>query len=127
MHMSLHIQVNAVLGEQRFKGILTGSAYIGCINPDIPRTMETNDDPRRLVAINASQVLFKPFVLLVRISEGTVICSCVCASCFVRGLKSLGKVSFRIEGNKMSEAIVKRVPEIAVSSRLVGRHSEVIN
>lgn len=96
VHVSLHVEIDVVLQEQWFKCLLTGKTNITRIvlGGDVPRAMKADDDPWGFIAIDTGKILFQPLDLLIGVSEGTIVCSCICAPGFIRRLQSHWKVSF---------------------------------
>jgi len=103
------------------------------------------NDPRSLGTVNAGEIVGQPVILLIRSVNFIATIdsskwSTVSNICFVfRGvglisrkisyegvLRAVGKIRFTIDRDKMSEAIVKRIPEVAHTARLVSWHSEAI-
>lgn len=129
MDVSLHVQVYAVLDHQGLERLLTGQADCSraVLGGDVPRSMETDDDPGRLFTIDGGEIFLKPIVLLVRVSKRTVVCAGVGATSFVRRLESDGEVSFTIEHYKVGEAVIEGVPEVPEATRFVRGHAEMVD
>ena len=129
MDVPLHVQVDTVLDHQRFKRLLTGQAHVRrrVLHTDVPRAMETDDNPRCLIAVDGGEIVFKPFVLLVRVSERTAVRARIRAPDFVWRLETDREVRFAIEYNEVCKAIVEGIPEIADATGFVRRHVEVVD
>lgn len=128
--VSLHVKVDAVFDHQRLKRLLTGQANVlRCVvlNADIPRSVETDDNPGRPFAIDGSEIFLKPIVLFVRASEWTVICTAINAPDAVWRLDTDGEVSFTVEENEVGEAVVEGVPKVANAPGFCRRHAEVVD
>lgn len=115
MDVSLHVQVDAILDHQRLERLLTGQAdrRRGILGGDVPRPMKTDDQPRRLFAVDRGEIVLEPLVLLVRVSKRTAVRAGVRAPRFVWRLETDGEISFAVENDEVGEAIVEGVPEIA--------------
>ena len=129
MDVPLHVQVDTVLDHQLFKRLLTGQADVRrrILHTDVPRALETDDNPRRVIAVDGGEIIFKPLILLVRVSKRTAVCARIRATDFVWRLETDREVCFTIEYNEVGKAIVKGIPEIADATGFVGQHVEVVD
>ena len=129
MDVTLHVEVDPVLDHQRLECLLVSQTDIRrvVLGGDVPRPVETDDHPGRLFAIDRSEIVLEPLVLLIRVSKGTVVRTGIGAASFVRRLETGGEISFAIEYDKVGKAIVEGVPEVAEATGFIRGHAEVVN
>lgn len=74
MHVASDDKVDGILQEQRLKDILAADAERGVGLVDIPRSVQSNNNPWSLLSINRSEILGQPIRLLVHVAgKGTSI------------------------------------------------------
>lgn len=124
--MSLHVEIDVALDHQRVERLLAVHADIRR-GPGVPRSMETDDHPRRLFAVDRGEIVLEPVVLLARGSKGAVVRAGVGASSFVWCLQAGREIGFAIKNDKVGEAVVEGVPKVAQATGFVRGHAEVVD
>lgn len=139
------VSVDAVFEHQAFKGVADVFLVRGCLTA-VHGTMTVDEDPRSLGAVDGSQVLGQPLVLLVSCvvfpavvvdtTKGTAVGdkslsfgrqSLVALDVAdERPFRTVGIVRLGIDANEVSEAIVEGVPEVANATTLVSGHAETV-
>lgn len=89
--------------------------------------MQANNNPRGFFAVDTGKILLKPLNLFVGISERAAVSPRIGASKFIRGLNAHWEVSLGVDGDKMRETVVEGVPEVAIATRFIGWHAEMVN